>query len=146
MAVFPDRRRNAHAMCATAETVTRRRDVAEMAAACRPVGSFALHTMRRRRVDGWWRDCCSGGVSMNSHAARIAARRFRVVAAVILAFALSWGTAWAVGGGHAGGFGGGGFGGGGHIGGGFDGGFGHPGGGGEGGHYGGNLGTGRPGG
>jgi len=86
---------------------------------------------------------------MNSHAAGIAARRFRVVAAVILALALSCGTAWAVGGGHAGGFGGGGFGGGGHVGGGFGGG--HPGGGFGGGfgHPGGGVGdggAGRPGG
>jgi hypothetical protein len=92
---------------------------------------------------------------MDSHAARITARRFRGVAAAILALALSCGTAWALGGGHAGGFGGGGFGGGGHIGGGFGGGHpgggfgggvGHPGGGGGGGHYGGDLGAGNPGG
>jgi hypothetical protein len=72
---------------------------------------------------------------MNSHAARIAARRFRVVAATILALALSCGTAWALGGGHGGGFGGGG-----HFGGGVGGGFG------GGGHYGSNLGGGHPGG
>ena len=68
---------------------------------------------------------------MNSNTAGIASRRPRVVAAAILALALSCGTAWALGGGHGGGFGGGG-----HAGSGFGGGFG------GGGHFGGGLGGG----